>query len=262
MAGMSVQASIHPGPLALLGGEGLRFESGPLWESLADLIPTDNKAVALLPTALAGGKVGAAERRVALAADRLQALGFSPYAVNILSREDAADPALVAQMQKADAVFLLGGGPRRLADTLRDTPAWRGLLERHAAGVLLIATGGAVAALGQQAIMPRQPHPAALDELAYDTFAGLALLTDLCLLPYYGWLADPVLDRVREATPGLPLLGIDDQAALLWTGAEWRVTGLGSLTLWSSDGLRHLMDTGQTVPADLLPPYRKAPTHE
>src|SRR5579875_2862711 len=52
------------------------------------------------------------------------AMGVEPVPVDVRTRDDAHDPELVARLEGVGLVYLSGGSPRHLADTLRDTPMW------------------------------------------------------------------------------------------------------------------------------------------
>ena len=55
--------------------------------------------------------------------------------VPILSRADADDPALVSLLDGAGLVYLSGGNPGYLAETLRGTLAWQRIVELWSSGM-------------------------------------------------------------------------------------------------------------------------------
>ncbi len=253
---MSTHDATSHGALALLGGEGLRPDSAPLWQHLASLAPAQMRHTLIVPAALAGEKVGTPERRAGAAAEGLARLGVEAQVVAILSREQAADPARVAPLMDADCLYLIGGGPRVLVDVLRDTPAWEALRVRHTQGALLIASSGAAVVLGVRGFAPERAFEQSLDGLHLEPFDGLGLLDSLVIMPYFGWLQPRVVDKVAAlCPPGAQLVGIDDQAALIAALGGWQVAGFGSVTIWQPGGSRCVIDAGHAVPDGFLPPY-------
>lgn len=247
---------IRHGVLVLLGGEGLRPTSLQLWERLRALAPQGMHRTVILPTALAVHEEGAAQRRITIATAALKQMGVEVSVLPIFSREQAADPAQAAALAAADGIYLSGGRPQVLYQVLAGTPVWEALLSAHAAGALLVASGGAAVALGSVAFSPPQLAPQALDALHFERLDGLGLLKRSAILPYYNWLPPQVIGQIVALFPPDTLLvGIDDQAALIGTADGWRVEGLGSVTI-RKHSLRPLMvDAGQPIALDVLPPY-------
>ena len=248
---------IRHGVLVLLGGEGLRPTSLPLWEHLRALAPQGMRRTVILPAALAAYKEGAAQRRTAQIAAALEQMGVEVSVLPIFSREQAADSAQAAALAAADCIYLGGGQPQALHRVLAGTLVWEALLSAHARGALLVASGGAAAALGSVSFTPPQPAPRTLDALQFERLDGLGLLKGIVVLPYYNWLQPQVIEQIAVLFPSDTLLiGIDDQAALIGAADGWRVEGLGSVTIRKHGGLRPLMiDAGQSVALDVLPPY-------
>lgn len=243
------------GKLILLGGEGLRGESRPFWQhALAGAAQA-----AIIPAALAGQKVGAAERQAGLAQDVLAGWGIDARIVPLTSQEDAANDELIALLHEADVLLLPGGEARALIETLGGSEAWQAVLARHAGGAAIVAAGSAAVALAGVAFTPQQPAPAALDALTFETLGGLGLLREAVPLPYYNWLQPQVARRIEALyPPGTLFAGIDDQAALIADGDGWRVEGLGSVTIWHSGERPTIVDAGHSLPPDCLPVYRPA----
>ena len=56
-------------------------------------------------------------------------LGVEPVVVPVNDRADAESPAMAAQIAGAGLVYLSGGDPAYLADTLRDTAVWAAIVD-------------------------------------------------------------------------------------------------------------------------------------
>src|SRR4051794_17878417 len=131
------------GWLALAGGDefGRSCEAGDR-ALLAAL--GGNVRVAILPTAQADGgsnPVRAGNHGVRY----FTALGAEATNVMIVDRASAADPALIAQLEQASLIYLVGGNPGYLLRTLRDTAAWEAIVAAWNRGVALAgASAGAM----------------------------------------------------------------------------------------------------------------------
>lgn len=241
-----------PGPLALLGGEGLRPESAPLWRYL---VPADGGSIVLVPTALAARKAGTAEYHIRLVKETLSTFGLEMQVVKILTAEQANDPELLKPLQRAGHIYLPGGEAHALCTTIRGSMTWKMIHTRHREGASLIAAGGAAVAFGEQAFIPLKPYPPDLDELVFELLEGLNLLPGTVILPYFNWLQAPVIDKITNLSPPhTTLIGIDDQAALIAREGRWSVEGLGSVTIMRHNEARQVINAGTSVPADVLSP--------
>jgi cyanophycinase len=56
-----------------------------------------------------------------------------------VDRDQADDPAIAAQIEGAGLIYLSGGSPAVLADTLRDTRLWSAIVEAWQSGAALAA---------------------------------------------------------------------------------------------------------------------------
>jgi len=196
------------GPLILVGGgefrDGLRGLDAALLESLgAD-------EVAVLPTAAAFERP---DRAVAAATAHFDGLGVKVREVPVLGRPDAHDPEHVEAVRAARLIYLTGGSPLHLRSVLKDTPLWEALLEawRDGSGVAGSSAGAMV--LGDPMVDPRGG--------AFTL--GLGLLENLAVVPHLGAAAEH--RTLRLAPPGVHLLGIPEQTALVKDSAGWRAAG-------------------------------------
>ncbi len=241
------------GAIAILGGESM--DSG-LWSALlGTLLPGGPARAAIVPSALAGQKVGTPERRAGLLADAIAPHGGEVDIIPILSADDAEDGALIARLEKADLIALTGGEVRSLVAVLSGSRAWAAILRAVEAGAALTAGGGGAVGLCEDAYAPVEPVPGELSRLAFERVAGLGLLGSLTILPFFNWLQDDVACRIEDIMPpGATLLGLGAEAAMTLGPAECRVVGKGNVTLWRKGGSRQIIHPGESIPGDLIPP--------
>lgn len=233
--------------IALLGGEGLRSQSASLWDAMRSLAGINESHLAVLPVALSSHPLSQFERRTDITRKQLSEFGFT---TTLLSPDE-----LAPSINGTNIVYLPGGDQRAVVQSLQSTKLWHSLLAPSSSVKLLIASGGAAVALGDRSFAPVKPYPASLDELEFEMLSGLGLLPNLIILPYFSWLQDEVLSKIRALAPESVLLGIDDQAVLVSDPTGWHVMGLGIVSVFHPNDKPHIFDPGAQVPPSILAPF-------
>ena len=232
----------------------------------AELLDGRPPRAVVLPTAAAREGDARVAHWLELARAHFDAMGVESVGLDVRTRADATDPHTVSQVDGAGLVYLSGGDPHHLADTLRSTPLWDAIAAARWEGV---AIGGCSA--GAMALTAGAPDdlfaPAAsgtaapatveatrapgLGRLSPGTANGLALLPGLAVVPHFDsirhWHADALTRFVRWRPEGTTLVGIDDDTALLRTAAGWRVRGTGSVWVFDEEDERTGYRAGETV---------------
>jgi cyanophycinase-like exopeptidase len=211
------------GPLALVG-------SG---EYLPAMLPVERDLIAgrppryvQIPTA--AGKEG--ERRLQYWVDlgRAQAkrLGVTPVPLVVTSRDQAEDPAVVKEVDGAGLIYLSGGDPGFLADTLRDTALWRAIVAAWRGGAALAGCSAGAMAMADR--VPDWRHPSGGHRV------GLGLLPHVRVLPHFdrllGRMPDLLTRPVLRPPDGVTMVGIDEETALV--GGPERYTVAGRQSVW------------------------------
>src|SRR5713101_1637936 len=116
------------GTVALVGSGEFLEPIEPLdRELLARLNGTPQ--VAILPTASALDGPEVPERWAQMGIKHFDRLGVSAEAVMLLTREEAESAELASRIAAANFVYLSGGKPQYLLDTLRDTACWHAIVD-------------------------------------------------------------------------------------------------------------------------------------
>lgn len=221
--------------LALTGGAEFRPGCIPADRRLLALAAPGRQArVAILPTAARFSQPHlAAENGVR----HFAALGASARPLLLLDRADAARPEILEQIEATDLLYVAGGDPVYLLDTLRDSPAWGAILDRWRGGTLALAGSSAGAMiLGRRMWRPRQG----------DLTPALDLLP-VVVLPHHEPGRDDRLARLRPTlTRDESLLALPEMATVLWDGAAWEVL-IAPVALQAAEG-----DLRQVSPGDPL----------
>jgi cyanophycinase len=194
--------------------------------------------LAFLPTAAAREGPGRVEYWLRLGAEHARRLGVEAVPVPVLDRAAAERADLAESLVGAGLVYLSGGSPGYLADTLRDTPVLQAIVAAWQGGAALAGCSAGAAALSEVA------H----DLPAGGARPGLGLLGGLVVLPHFDRLerlAPAVIQRsVASLVDGHVLVGIDEETALVGGPHSWRVRGRGRVWLIDAEGRRDFHSRG------------------
>ncbi len=246
-----MERRLSPGPLALVGsGEYLPVMAGVEGMLLRGRAPR----YVQLPTAAAPEGERSLRRWLDLGAAQAERLGVEQIPVLVRDRDEADTPDLAALVEGAGLVYLSGGNPTYLAQTLRGTRVWQAILAAWQSGSALAGcSAGAIALTGWVPSM-RAPHR--------EPDPGLGVLPHLRVLPHFdrmlGWVPDLLTRAVLHPPAGITVIGIDeDTAAVDLTGAghTWQVHGRQQV--WTlADAPRRGYPAGTT----LITPERSSPS--
>jgi len=145
-------------------------------------------------------------------------------ALPLIDRASAASPAIVAALRDSRLIYLLGGFPHYLGQTLLGSASWHAILAAHQAGALVVGSSAGAMVLCQQYYNPDSSN----------VVEGLAMLPNACVLPHHNTFGKGWAARLAALLPESVLLGIDERTAMLDDGAggAWRVYGQGAVTLY------------------------------
>ena len=159
-------------------------------------------------------------------------LGVQQVVLPVVDRVSADDGELAALITGAGLIYLSGGHPPFLASTLRGTAVWRAIEQAWKDGAALAGCSAGAIALTDH--VPDLRHP------LRDAEPGLGATPHLRVLPHFdrfaGRLPDILLTRLVDTPPGVTVLGIDEDTALVGGPHDWEVMGARSVWVLTSDG--------------------------
>jgi cyanophycinase-like exopeptidase len=235
------------GALLLAGSGEFRPPMVSVDRELLRYTPGNPQKVAILPTAAGQEVTVASWIRDGIA--QFTALGCEAYGVRAIDRTGVEDPSYVSALAAADLVYLSGGSPGYLVDTLRDSAAWAAIDARWLAGGALAGSSAGAMAMGEHT-MVREPGQGRGTPFRWAP--GLGLLPGIGVIPHYDRFGpERTLPRVQDAPDGLVVLGIDEDPVILKSGGVARVLGLRTVTVWR-DRQPTLLRSGEIVPPDLV----------
>jgi cyanophycinase len=227
------------GPLALVG-------SGEYLPSMLEiergLIDGRPPRYVQIPTAASREGTERLAYWVKLGKAQAERLGVEAVPLVVTNRDEADDPALAAQVAGAGLIYLSGGSPSLLADTLRDTALWRAIVAAWEDGAAL--AGCSAGAMAMASHVPDLRHPRG------DGRAGLGLLPKLQVIPHFdrmvGRFPDFLTRPFLRASDGVMLVGVDEETALVGGPDEFTVAGHRSAWI-IGNGKRQQLTVGETL---------------
>lgn len=150
-------------------------------------------------------------------------LGVPAEVLPLKTREDASRPELVEALDRAALVFVSGGNPWHLSETMRDTPFWErlcGRMEDH------LAYAGCSAGV---ACLTETTYDSDTQDLESVWQPGLGYFRDVLFGPHWDiidtWVPGASRFIVGSVRPGQTFVGIDEETAMVGDGSSWTVHG-------------------------------------
>jgi len=154
-------------------------------------------------------------------------IGAEQVFLPIFNREDAMDESHIDAIHNAGLIYLSGGNPIHLAQSLVDTPVWKAIKFNWESGTSLAGCSA-----GAMAMSSDVPHFFRMKE---EGEPGLGITPYIRTIPHYnkffGWIPDKAAKIMMKAPEGVVIVGIDEETAMVReSGAtSWRVIGKGSV---------------------------------
>lgn len=184
-----------------------------------------SKRYVQLPTA-AGRE---SESRIAywkqIGAEQAERIGAQQIYLPVFNREDAMNEEIAAQVEGAGLIYLSGGDPHYLADTLFSTPVWSAIENSWRSGASLAGCSAGAMAFGPD--IPnfrRMKEPGSI---------GLNIVSNIRTIPHYNkffkWIPDSAAQLFLKAPDHITITGIDENTAI-WSDdlRNWHVYGEAS----------------------------------
>lgn len=157
-------------------------------------------------------------------------LGLEVEELPVYTRGHAGSPELAALASGAGLVYLTGGDPGLLVQTLAGSRVWDGVAEAWRRGAALGgSSAGAMALCEWTLVMARWPR-----HTARRAAPALGLVPGTAVLPHYQTMGSRW--SVDERPERLTLLGLDERTAAVWHDGGWRAVGAGAVTVLAGDG--------------------------
>ena len=225
--------------LALVGGDEFRPVCVGMDSAILEATGKERPAAVIIPTA-------AAFERPELAAGNgvrhFKALGADATALMALNGDDANDPSIAAQVEGADLIYLTGGNPAHLLDTLRDSRLLDAIRDELERGAILAGSSAGAMVMGS------------LMRFRGQWSAALGIADGIATLPHHERAEpDATLAELSSGSQGGPpdlraVFGIDGASGVL-SGPNasndvsgWTALGTGGVTVYRDGEWRRYAD--------------------
>ena len=210
-----------PGLLALVGSGEYLPPIDPLDRWLLDHLREPARVVCL-PTAAGTEGDARIDYWCDLGVEHFSQLGAQTEAVRVIDRATAQDPAMAERVRSANFVYLSGGKPTYLYNSLQGTPVWQAITQ-------VLQHGGVVAGCSAGAMVFGERIPTSLFSSQWVT--AFDFLPGTFIIPHFDEIPRMMLHGMRLVAGKLKVIGIEGSTALVCGPDGVSVQGIGSVVL-------------------------------
>jgi len=148
------------------------------------------------------------------------------FTVDVVNAVSANDKSLAASILNSKLIYLLGGFPRYLGETLANSLCWQAALEAHQKGAVIAGSSAGAMVLCEHYYDPNERK----------LLRGLNLIPNACVLPHHNQFGRAWATQLRNLLPNATLLGIDERTGMANDAdGKWTVYGAGGVTVYSGE---------------------------
>ena len=182
----------------------------------------EEPAVVCLPTA--AGQEG--NERIAywnnLGLRHFQQLGASVSALPVIDPASANEPNYADKISKANFVYLSGGKPGYLYDTLTNSLAWQAIMDVLARGGILAGCSAGAMIMGEKFYSFKGMR------------SGFNFLSRLTIMPHFNEIPEQRIQNIfKSIDKSLNLIGIEANTALICTQSGYHAMGSGAVCFYN-----------------------------
>ncbi|MBJ7393682.1 MAG: Type 1 glutamine amidotransferase-like domain-containing protein [Candidatus Nanopelagicales bacterium] len=210
-----------------------------------ELLNNQNPVYVQLSTAAGQESPARLEHWKNLAQNQAKSLSVESRWLPVFDQESANNPELAEKIKGAGLIYLSGGDPTYLAETLRDSLVWKAIVKEWENGASL--AGCSAGAMALTTWVPKMRIKIGKNN---EDVKGLGLLPNIRVIPHFdrmlGWIPDIITRYLLNTPPGVTLVGIDEKTALVGGINSWIVNGEQSVWVLTHDG-REEFKPGQSL---------------
>ncbi|MGW8251609.1 MAG: Type 1 glutamine amidotransferase-like domain-containing protein, partial [Anaerolineales bacterium] len=128
----------------------------------------------------------------------------------LIDRDSADLPELEAELRRARLVYMLGGDPDYLYNSLAGSRAWQAVLEAYQEGAVIAGSSAGAMVMCEHFF---NPHTREIKR-------GLDLVLNSAVLPHFSQFKSGWLETLHEGLPLSNLVGIEEETAIIDDGIE------------------------------------------
>lgn len=210
-----------------------------------ELLKNQNPVYVQLSTAAGQESLARLEHWKNLAQIQAKALNAESRWLPVFDHDSANNPEFAEKIKGAGLIYLSGGDPTYLAETLRDSLIWNAIVNEWQKGASL--AGCSAGAMALTTWVPKMRIKIGKNN---EDVKGLGLLPNIRVIPHFdrmlGWIPDIITRYLLNTPPGVTLVGIDENTALVGGAKSWTVKGEQSVWVLTHEG-REEFRAGQTL---------------
>jgi cyanophycinase-like exopeptidase len=176
-----------------------------------------------IPTAAGKESADRLEYWKQLGKSQADRLGVDSIFLPIFTRDDANNPEYATLIHNSALIYMSGGDPHYLAETLMDTPLWSAIEQNWRTGTSL--AGCSAGAMVLSAHIPN------FRMLKKSPTAGLNLLPEIRVIPHFNkffkWIPESAAKVLLHVPDDSILIGVDEMTAIVKRSGDehWVVVG-------------------------------------
>jgi cyanophycinase len=144
--------------------------------------------------------------------------------LRLIDKESADDPSVAEALEPVKLIYMLGGSPHYLEQTLRGSASWQAMLRAYEAGAVIGGSSAGAMVLCEHYYDPFKDQ----------VFKGLGLVPGCCIIPHHDTFGQKWAAKLAALLPETILVGIDERTGMLNDSPDnrWQVYGHGAVTLY------------------------------
>ncbi len=185
--------------------------------------------VVIIPTA--AGQEDDYEKWITDGIKHFEKLGAKAFGTHILNTNDANDPEILAQLNRANFFYFSGGDPGYLLDVMKGSEAWNLILEKYNNGSVLAGSSAGAMVMGKK-VMARIYNYFKSGNMS-EWEEGLNLV-DFGIIPHFDKFFEDlnenqVVDLKMKLPTNIEIVGIDEDTSYIRLGNKWQDMGRGNI---------------------------------
>ena len=207
------------GRIALVGGDEFREGCEAMDEVILAATGKQTPVTLVIPTAAASERP---ERAAQNGARHFSTLGADAHPLMVLDRKDAMDPGLVSEIDSADLVYLTGGNPAHLLDSLTESTLLARIEAALDRGAVLAGSSAGAMVMGSWMRFREWRR-------------SLGIAEGIATLPHHERAdSDSTLRELDTSAPGEldAVFGVDGRCGVLSGPDGWKALGPGNITVY------------------------------
>jgi cyanophycinase len=198
--------------------------------------------IAILPTA--AGVENDASKWLDMAKQHYAKYNLSVIPVPIYNKVQANEKRLTDQLKQADWIFLSGGNPNYLFETLKDSELWKIILKQVDDGALIAGSSAGAMIMGKFLLSPSLNTFFKSSSSLWQRAFGLV---DYTIIPHFDHFKKQkgFMLKILRISPNKirsSWMGIDENTAIILDDLSRKVIGSGSVEIHDSTGIHTLND--------------------